>query len=197
MIKIKSLVMLTAVALVGIVGSIVAVNIGRSAPVAVVASKPVVAAPKALDQDPELVVAMQRLGLDYSKLNLRYNDTVVRDGTSGVFIGDAILISKSVPPNKLDRLISHEYIHYIQSTNPDTAKAFYPYLEGLATNDAWLHNRLKNYYNGSVNVCSDTGCDIAAEAQAYACTEMPDYALSPDFVMFCNKWLPQRYSLFN
>jgi len=42
--------------------------------------------------------------------------------------------------------------------------------------------------------CNGT-CNVPAEAQAVACTELPDSALKEDFRMFCNKWLPKRYFL--
>lgn len=156
---------------------------------------PVVQQPK-LRQDEPVAVVMQALGLDYSKLNLIYG---LPDGedqyTKSTFAApNTISLKIDLPFNQAKVALSHEYIHYIQAQDPTEATAFYPYLRKLEVKDKWLGKRVESYRNGKA--CGTVTCtNVEAELEAIACTEMPDYALSADFVVFCNKYLPHRYDL--
>jgi hypothetical protein len=147
-----------------------------------------------LHQDPEVITVMQRLGLNYSKLNLIYGDNGRPSATTSFAYfrsPNTMYVSPSAPQDKLDTIISHEYIHYIQfSVDTAGATALYPYTDGLQNTDTWFYNRMATY---RTNLCPD--CSMSRENEAVACTEMPDRALREDFVAWCNKYLPQRYSL--
>jgi hypothetical protein len=147
-----------------------------------------------LRQDAEVVAVMQRLGLDYSTLNLVYGDNpqMYTASTASFVAPNTLYISQSVDQSKLSIIVSHEYIHYIQSKDVAGSKSIYPYLDGLQQSNTWLSNRMKPYHT---SICNGA-CDLNMEAEAIACTEMPDSALQSDFIAWCNKYLPQRYSLF-
>lgn len=152
----------------------------------------------ALRQDAEVVAVMQSLGLDYSKLNLIYgNDDLMnaKADTLATFTTPNIIhISPNADSHRLLNAVSHEYIHYVQYQNEASAQSFYPYLESLQQSDTWLYGRLAYYRQSGTCVSTDGNC-LDKESEAIACTEMPDYALHPDFVAWCNKYLPKRYSL--
>lgn len=145
----------------------------------------------ALRQDAEVVAVMQRLGLDYSKLNLIYGDNPNSTHDASFTTPNTLYITAKVRPDNMDILVSHEYLHYVQYNNRAEEQALYPTIQHVMDTDSYLQGRIANY-----PVC-DTNCFTRQdEAMAYACTEMPDTALQPDFIAWCNKYLPQRYSLF-
>lgn len=150
--------------------------------------------PLTTHQDSQIVAAMQRLGLDYTGLNLTYGHYGAPNGDNGQFIPPrSIYLSKSLQGKALDVVLSHEYIHYVQQTHPTEAASFYPYMTDLESRDAWVHKRMAYWQDGTA--CGGT-CNLGNETEAVACTEVPDYALRPDFVGWCDKYLPKRSLLY-
>lgn len=151
--------------------------------------------PAPLHQDPQVVALMQSLGLDYSKLNLVYGQAPnAPDSATGMFVApDTLYVKPGSTSSWTNTVVSHEYIHYIQ-TDVDTSgsTSFYPYLDQLVTTDTWLNNRMAWHRD---HECPPNNCHLENEYEAIACTEMPDRALHADFVAWCNKYLPKRYSL--
>lgn len=145
-------------------------------------------------QDTQVVTVMQSLGLDYSKLNLIAGaDPKLPDAYATFESPNTMYISDKVGTDILNRVVSHEYIHYVQFTlSPAEATGFYPYVTDLANTNPYLESRTVNYKKGTE--CGGT-CNVPAEAEAIACTEMPDAMLRPDFLAFCNKYLPNRAAL--
>jgi hypothetical protein len=76
--------------------------------------------------------------------------------------------------------------------NPTVASSFYGYVTSLASSNVTLKQRMDDYQK--TPVCNGK-CHISQEAEAVACTELPDAALSPDFIAFCNTYLPHRAEL--
>lgn len=141
----------------------------------------------ALRQDPQVVAVMQHLGLDYSRLNLIYGDNPSSTHDASFVTPNTVYITSKVRPDSLNILVSHEYLHYVQYINRSEEQALYPSIQRTMDTNTYLQQRIASY-----PVC-DTNCFTRQdEAMAYACTEMPDSALQPDFVAWCNKYLPQR-----
>lgn len=143
-----------------------------------------------LRQDSEVVAVMQRLGLDYSKLNLIYGDNPSSTHDASFSTPNSLYITARVRPENLDILVSHEYLHYIQYTHRSEEQALYPSIESVMNTSGYLQGRIASY-----PICSSNCFTREDEAMAYSCTEMPDYTLPVDIVNWCNKYLPQRYSL--
>jgi hypothetical protein len=150
-----------------------------------------------LVQDPTVVGYMQTLGLDYSKLNLYLGASDSFSDSKASFIApNNIYLSPSVGSDQLYIVLSHEYMHYVQSAiDVESAESYYPYMNDLMNSDDWFHNRTAYYRDRKY--CTKEPClSLEAELEAVACTELPDYVLKADFIAWCNKHLPQRYSLF-
>jgi hypothetical protein len=154
---------------------------------------PTTPAPVPLHQDPEVVAHMQELGLDYSKLNLYYGpDPDMPSSHEASFTGpNNIYLDPSLNPSEIDIALSHEYIHYVQLVDPSAA-TFNGYLDNLLARDSWFYNRMEKYRQPGF---CEIDCDIHTEAEAIACTEIPDRVLRNDFIAWCNAQLPHRYTL--
>jgi hypothetical protein len=144
-------------------------------------------------QDAPVVAVMQRLGLDYSRLNLIYGQDPHHDNQAIFNSPNTIYVSPEIDPSKLNLILSHEYIHYAQ-LNLDQAGAstFYPYVMALSDTNEHLHSRKADFAS---HLCKE--CSLDWEIEAVACTELPDSALRDDFIAWCNKYLPKRNELVN
>lgn len=144
-------------------------------------------------QDPTVAARMAQLGLDYSKLNLYHTDNAdLPDNHDASFkYPDSIYLSPQINPDNIDVALSHEYIHYIQTFDPNTEK-FGPYMDELLAKDTWFYKRMVNYRKPGF--CG-SDCNIQHEAEAIACTEIPDYVLTLEFTAWCNLYLPHRSTL--
>lgn len=142
-------------------------------------------------QDPQVAAIMQRLGLDYGRLNLIYAINPHSSHDASFTTPNSLYITPNVQPQNMDVMVSHEYLHYIQTLPSSHVIAIDPDIETVLARDAYLQGRVTPYYG-----CRSACFSIDDEAIAYGCTEMPDYALTPKLVDWCNKYLPQRYSLF-
>lgn len=142
-----------------------------------------------LEQDPRLVELADKLGINYSQLNLKYVDTVDAgnlDNADGVFIyPNTIQIDKDVS-NPL-QLLAHEYTHYWVSQN-SSAPIVRNY-DNFLSKDPWIQETLRGY-----------NCDklcLADEANAYACTVYPPYLLTAEFNGYCDSIIPNRSVLYS
>lgn len=151
-----------------------------------------------LSQDETLKSRMESLGLNVANLNIYYSETPSMETKelSGEFTGtNTLKVRRSVPEEKLNQVISHEYMHYVWATlSPVESQSFTDYLTSFLYGDEYMQNRLEKYF--SAGYCGkDSQCQILNEVSAYACTEVPDYALDKTFLAYCNKWLPHRAEL--
>lgn len=151
---------------------------------------------KVYRHDPELTAVMDRLGLDYSELNLVYGNSFNQASTNqGFFDGrDTIYLNPDHELAITDRVISHEYIHYVQRYHYIESSEYYSYVTNLYENTPSFYARMQRYRDGSA--CNGT-CNLNIEIEAVACTELPDYLLQQQFINYCSKYLPKRSSLFN
>lgn len=144
--------------------------------------------------DPILASDMNRLGLDYKDITVRFS-TNLPAGTAGHYDAQTKTIEVDAPLTGVARdvVLSHEYIHYVQFTKPGSyAESFYGYMDQLIQNNTYLHSRVASMLaNGQL----EAGSKVESEAEAFACTELPDSALNSDFVGFCNSVLPTREAL--
>jgi hypothetical protein len=180
----------------GIVGYTgLAIGYSAQTPVPVQANSQAIIEPEpvAVTQDPVVASLMEQLGISYGGLNLIYGDNPNLPNTKASFTQpNSIYLTPLMDRSEQLLALSHEYIHYAQIIDHQNAQSFYPYLRELQASNSWLAERMKVY--DYVLTCSDC-LPIEAETQAVACTEMTDQRLRADFVAWCNKHLPFRYSL--
>lgn len=150
---------------------------------------------KVYRHDPELASVMDRLGLDYSQLNLVYGEPPIQAQAVFNYTSNAntIYLNPNHEYNIIDRIISHEYIHYAQRNNYIDSSQYYAYVMNLYENTPSFYSRMAGYRAGTV--CGGS-CDMNKETEAVACTELPNSVLQQQFIDYCNKYLPKRYSLF-
>ena len=155
-----------------------------------------VAHPVTYYQYPELAAVMRSLGLDYSHLNLvHYHapgqppSTIALYSPTGTIYVDENASSKQLPLS-----LSHEYIHYVQTIiNPTESQSYYAYIHNVYDNNTQFYNRMAAYRTRD---CTISCSDLDSELEAIGCTELPDADLQPEFIAFCNRYLPHRYDLF-
>lgn len=147
-----------------------------------------------LRQDSNLVSIMQYLGLDYSKLNLinEASPAMPENRFASFTEPNTIYVHPEIPTEKVYEVVSHEYIHYVDSKEDSTF--FDQYMDSLYQN--YLYERMATYRTPTY--CPGGNClSIRTETKAIACTEMPDYQLGQEFIDWCNKHLPKRSLLLN
>lgn len=159
-------------------------------------------APQAVEQpvvrqDAELIEIAQTLGIDYSKLNLSVGtEADLGKGVAGDFaLPNTIRINTNRSLRDQYVTLAHEYYHYVQNNiDAKGSASFNSYLESLETSNSYLRGRIAPYRTGEA--CAGTCEKIQQEAQAVACTEIPDDQLRVDFVAWCTKYVPDRAVLF-
>lgn len=139
--------------------------------------------------DPYLASRMDALRLDYSKLNLIRGPNPVIPDAKASFTGPNSLYIGDVREDIFDRVIMHEYIHYIQATDAE-AVLFKPYMYELLAGNATFNERMEPYRSNQH--CTSNCISFEFEAQAVACTELPDNQLRADFAAWCTKHIPHR-----
>ncbi len=139
----------------------------------------------------DLMDVASDLGIDVSGVTLEYGtpDTNGMDDVAGSFFEGTITISsdKKFQPY-LERIVAHEYAHYrfSQLDNEGVIEAIKRNAPVRRT--AWMREKLSGY--------SCDGTCLAAESEAYACTEMPQHLISDEFKKYCEEFIPNRQLLF-
>lgn len=147
-------------------------------------------------QDPQVKSYMDKLGLDSSKLNLELApQEVLGKGVHGEFTPpNTLRLAQDQELKEIFITLSHEYLHYIQLyVDHEGAAQFIDYIPELEQ-VPFIHHKIAPYRTGEA--CGGVCTGIEEEIEAIACTEVSDSDLRPDFVAWCDQWLPNRAFLF-
>ncbi len=127
------------------------------------------------------------LGIDISRLQISFKEMDIYQGQ--YFAPSTIYIDPTFDRSAQVTTLAHEYYHYVWAmliTDADRGN-LQTSLDALELRDPWLSKSVESYES---NACLDK-CR-ASELHSFACTEMPNYALSQPYIEWCTKWVPNR-----
>jgi len=132
-------------------------------------------------QDPELIEVLYSLGAEHTNFSLAYNDELPF-GATGRYSAEGLEVARVNDPEKLKRLLAHEYLHHVwySHTTPEKKRELENELFSIYKNDPATQNRMIRYIE--LDLLS------ATELFSIYCTEVNDsYILS--IVDECNKYI--------